>query len=552
MSEEAVGGDSGVMALIQRPVPALLLLFVVFAVLGLAIHRAALDGAFVSDDFGYLNHPYTADLRPGTLLAIFDPTGPARLYAANYAPIHLLLTAIEKQIFANDPFGYHLVNVLLHAANGALLVALFVATGIPRAAALLGGVVFLVHPANVEAVAWVSQLKTDAALTFSLAALLAFRSRSGLSTVLFASGLLTKASAAFALPTAAVLAWTWRDEADSPLLRWLCVWAAIFVLYAIPQFTSFGHLGEVEVAAFEDPLVQLRTIAAVGMRYLVMAVSGYGVSAFQQPEPSLSWLDPWWLVALPTGALLLWRVIVTLRRGSPEAAWWVAAAVSFAPVSQLLPFLYPVADRYLYFILPGLLGGVLFLWERLRPRLPDAAPRLATWLVLAGCLLFAWQGAARAALWQGEMRLMLDAAAHYPRGGMAAFLEARSAAQQGDVDTAVDRLRWAADHGIDRFLVYSGDPGLAPIRNTPEFRAFVHELAGRWIEQARHRGHGTQPELRMVALAHLQRGELEAAERVFEQALAVGGPMEPLVRAEFEQLKKRRRGDEQEADHRTP
>ncbi|MCH7708282.1 MAG: hypothetical protein IH884_07315, partial [Myxococcales bacterium] len=52
--------------------------------------------------------------------------------------------------------------------------------------------------------------------------------------------------------------------------------------------------------------------------------------------------------------------------------------------------------------------------------------------------------------------------------------------------------------------------------------------------------------------AHLQRGELEAAERVFEQALAVGGPMEPLVRAEFEQLKKRRRGDEQEADHRTP
>ena len=283
-----------------------------------------------------------------------------------------------------------------------------------------------------------------------------------------------------------------------------------------------------------------------------MAVSGYGVSAFQEPEPSLSWLDPWWVMALPTGALLLGRVVVTLRRGSPEAAWWVAAAVSFAPVSQLLPFLYPVADRYLYFILPGLLGGVLFLWERLRPRLPDAAPRLATLLVSAGCLLFAWQGAARAALWQGEMRLMLDAAAHYPRGGMAAFLEARSAAQQGDVDTAVDRLRWAADHGIDRFLVYSGDPGLAPIRNTPEFRAFVHELAGRWIEQARHRGHGTQPELRMVALAHLQRGELEAAERVFEQALAVGGPMEPLVRAEFEQLKKRRRGDEQEADHRTP
>jgi hypothetical protein len=515
-----------------------------FALLALAIYRGALAGPFVSDDLGYIvTHPYTEELSAENLRAIFDPFGPAKLYAANYAPIHLLLTALERESFANAPFGYHLVNVLVHALNATLLVALLLASGLPRGAALLGGVFFAVHPANVEAVAWASQLKTNAALAFSLGALLALRRHPLWATGLFALGLLTKASAAFALPTAAAFVWAWGAREPERVGRrwaWLASWLLLFGLYAIPQFASFAHLGAVEVEAFADPWVQLRTIASVGARYLAMAATSYGVSTFQEPEPARSWLEPWWLMALPAGALLAWRLGVTLRRRSVEAAWWVAAAVSFAPVSQVLPFLNPVADRYLYFILPGLIGGALFAGLELLGRLPASARRGAAAAAAALSVFFAVQSAARAELWRSELRLLLDAAEHYPEGGTASFLRARRAAQQGDVETAVAELRRASERGIDRFLVLESDPGLAPIRSEPAFRELLGELAGRWIEVAQSRGVRTQAELRMLALAHLQRDELDQALAAFERALEAGGPLEPVVRAELEAVRAQR------------
>ncbi len=526
----------------RRATAGLLLVFCGFAVLTLAVYRGALHGELVSDDFGYLDsHPYTADLSTSNVLAILDPFGAARLYAADYAPVHLLLTSIERQIFADEVLGYHLVNVFVHALNVILLVALLLRSRVPLAGALLGGALFTVHPANVEAVAWVSQLKTNAALAFSLGALLAFPRHAALATLLFGLGLLTKASAFFALPMAAAL--LWARGGSGAERGWLAGWALLFGLYAIPQLSAFEHLAEVEVPAFADPWVHARSIAAVGARYLVMAATSYGVSAFQEPEPALSPFDPWWLGGLAAGAVLTWRLWVTLRGRREEAAWWIAAAASFAPVSQLFPFLNPVADRYLYFVLPGLIGATLLWCATLRERVPAAARSAAAAALAALALLFAWQAAARAALWQNETRLLLDAAEHYPEGGTASFLRARSAAQRGDAATAVAELRRAADRGIGRFMLLDSDPGLAPIRQDPAFRELVHELAGRWIEAARRRGASTQPELRVMALAHVKRGELDEAEESLERALAAGGPLDPEVRrnlAEVRTLQARR------------
>jgi hypothetical protein len=518
-----------------------LAVFAAFALLGLAVYAAALRGEFVSDDFGYIvSHPYTERLDASSIAAMFDPLGPAKLYAANYAPVHLLLTALERQIFADDPLGYHLVNVLLHALCATLLAALFLVSGIPGPAALLGGALFLLHPANVEAVAWASQLKTVAALAFSLGALLTLRRRPALATLLFALGLLTKASAAFALPTAAacVLALSAGAPAEARRLwPWLGAWAAVFALYAVPQSASFAHQGAVEVEAYRDPFVHLRSMAAVGARYLVMAATSYGVSAFQEPAPARSLLDPWWLAALPAGALLLWRTFATLRRRSVEAAFWVAAAASFAPVSQLFPFLIPLADRYLYFILPGLLGGALYLLTRRVPplALPASRALAAAGLVLALC--FGAHSAARAALWQSELRLLLDAARHYPEGATASLLRARRAAQDGEVELAIAELRRAAALGIDDFQAVASDPGLAPLRTQPAFRELLAELAGLWIERTTRRGVETQSELRMRARAHLHRGELELAIESFERALALGGPRSAEIRAELDTVR---------------
>jgi hypothetical protein len=515
--------------------------FASFAVVAVSLYRDALQGPFLSDDIAYLvTHPYTAPLSWQNVWEILDPWGPAKLYAANYAPVHLLLTAIERHIFADALRGYHLVNLGIHAANATLLVAWLRMAAIPGRMALVAGLFFLVHPANVEAVAWASQLKTNASLAFALGALLALQRRPVLAAALFALSLLTKASGLFALPTAAV----WLFAAPGSRRRdfaWIGVWTIIAALYAMPQFASFAHLGQVEVEAYADPWVHARTVAAVGARYLVMAPTAVGVSAWQDPDPALSWLDPWWLASLPLGALLGWRLLVGLRARRLEAAFWMSAAAAFAPVSQVFPFPTPVADRYLYFILPGLLGGAL-LWAgeafgRLRPgtdaRSRDPRLAIAGVAALAWIVALGWQTSERAEIWQSETRLLLDAARHYPNGSSAAILRARSAAQRGDVAGAVAALRVAAERGLDRFTALEQDPGLAPIRHTPEFRALMREMAGGWIELAKRRGYSTQPELRFMAIAHSTRGEQEEAVAALEAALAAGGPQSDTIRAEL-------------------
>jgi len=44
----------------------------------------------------------------------------------------------------------------------------------------------------------------------------------------------------------------------------------------------------------------------------------------------------------------------------------------------------------------------------------------------------------------------------------------------------------------------------------------------------------------MLAMAHLQRGEFAEAVTTYERALAAGGPLDPVVRAELESARRAR------------
>jgi hypothetical protein len=527
-------------------------LFALFAAAALGLYWPALRGEFVSDDLGYIvTNVAIHDLSWTNALSILDPWGEPALYTANYAPVHLLAHAVEWAAWESDTLGYHVVNVVLHAFVSVLLAAFLVRRGVAFGAAALAGAVFLVHPANVEAVAWIFQLKTILALGLVLGALLLHPRRPLPALLLYVLALLSKAQALVALPVAAVLAWSARDPGDPQRRRWrwLLAWALVSLVYAVPQMFAFEHLGATDVSAHPDPLVRLRTIAAIGCRYLVMAATGTGLSAFQEPEPALSWLDPWWLGALVLGGALAARCVWALARRREEAAFWVWAAAAFAPVSQIFPFLHPIADRYLYFILPGLLGGVLLAgrdaWPALAPRVRAAAGRLhpsldAATAVAAACALllvvFAAQAVERARIWRSEITLTLDAAAHYPDGLSAHYLAARRAAREGDAERAARELRAAAARGWDRFFALRNDPALGPVLETEPMQALVRDLAADWIEKSRAK-QPTQSSLRVVAMAHVARDELPQAIAALEEALRLGGPRDDLIREELRSLR---------------
>jgi hypothetical protein len=511
-----------------------------FAVLALAVYWPSLHGPFLSDDLHYVaTNPYVHELSPSNVLAVLDPRSAATVFVVNYAPVHLLLHGVEWQVFGEHTTGYHVVNVLLHALGSALLAALFVRAGLSRAVSAGAALFFLLHPANVEAVAWISQAKTPAAFVLSLAALLAHPRRPALGALLFGVALLAKPTAAFALPVAGLLDWTREGRVR---WSWLSIWAVVLGGYFFAEFWTHQRSGAAEPID-GDLTVRLRTSVAIAARYVWMSATSLGVSTFHEPEPVRSWFDPAWLAGAAMGIAVAVRSLVVLGRRSPELAFWVWAVASFLPISQLFPFLYPMADRYLYFIMPGLLGAALFVMrdalQRLAERIATPAwlPQAATAAALVLAVVFAARSIERAGIWAAPIRVLTDAATHYPNGRSARLVEARRAAQGGDPDAAIAALRRARQLGFNRYEQLQSDPAFKSLRGDPRFESLVREIATAWVTGFEAKPDPTQIELHTLAMAQLARGDRDAALRSLERGLAQGGPIDAVLRARIDEIR---------------
>lgn len=205
-------------------VPAPALRFAGLLVLALAVYAPALQGDFLGiDDKHYIldNPRVTEGPSP---LAFW--TG---LEGVDYWPIHYTALWSLWKVFGRDPLPFHLVNVILHALNAALFFGVLKSLRIRFAA--LAAAVFLVHPVNVPAVAWIFQLKTLLSTSFFLLACrlyLSFDERAEssqgsrelldrrylASTAAFAAALLTKTSAAM-FPVTLVLYHAWKGTLAS-------------------------------------------------------------------------------------------------------------------------------------------------------------------------------------------------------------------------------------------------------------------------------------------------------------------------------------------------
>jgi hypothetical protein len=274
--------DAGGAARTPR-VGALALLFGAYLGVLLLVYGPALEGPFLSDDLHYVAaNPYVHELSAENVWIILQPRGAATVAVVNYSPVQLLLHATAWQLFADEVTGHHVLNLALHAAVSVLLLWLLTTSGLAVPAALLGSLFFLLHPANVEAVAWISQLKTSAAMLLGLVALLAYPRRPALGTIGFVLALLAKATAAVALPVAWLLEWTREGRVR---WRWLALWALLLLAFASFEFAAHQRAGAAEAMLHETPLALLRTMAALALRYLVMAATSWGVSTFHEPEP---------------------------------------------------------------------------------------------------------------------------------------------------------------------------------------------------------------------------------------------------------------------------
>jgi protein O-mannosyl-transferase len=95
-------------------------------------------------------------------------------HADNWHPLTWLSHMTDCELFGLRPGAHHLVNVLFHAVNAALLFLLLLrATGAMWPAAFVAAM-FALHPLHVESVAWVSERKDVLSTFFGLLAMAAY------------------------------------------------------------------------------------------------------------------------------------------------------------------------------------------------------------------------------------------------------------------------------------------------------------------------------------------------------------------------------------------
>src|SRR6266545_91540 len=142
-----------------------------------AAHGRAVTADFVAfddDQYVFQNEHVQRGLAPASFAWAFELVHP-RSY---FHPLTWLSLMLDRTLPGPGAWGFHLVNVVLHAAVAVLLLLVLARTTGQLWASLGAALLFGVHPLTVEAVAWVSERKTvlSAALGMATVAALALAS----------------------------------------------------------------------------------------------------------------------------------------------------------------------------------------------------------------------------------------------------------------------------------------------------------------------------------------------------------------------------------------
>src|ERR1051325_9147161 len=93
----------------------------------------------------------------------------------NYHPLTILSLAVNYHFSKLAPYGYHLLNLILHLAN--TLLVFFFTYKLSRQnvfAAFFVSLFFGIHPMHVESVAWIAERKDVLYTFFFLAGLITY------------------------------------------------------------------------------------------------------------------------------------------------------------------------------------------------------------------------------------------------------------------------------------------------------------------------------------------------------------------------------------------
>lgn len=391
---------------------------------------------------------------PGNILTSFSTHAftSHRDEGVYYRPVLLISYFADYALWGVNPAGFHLTNVLLHAAATVLLFLLIVellaqagnrgggagkgpasSTARPdidpdRLVAGLAALLFAVHPVQTESVAWISGRNDVLLGLLLLASLLCYVSQYResarremmfpLSVAFFIAAILTKESAIFFLPLFPLYELGVRRESLVTLftgakhLR-VSVFLAVVVAYLGVRYNIFGVFIGAEALYGRIPFYNRFLMApGMGLTNLLFLVWPANLSVVH-PLENVIWFEwPAILAAIGAAAALFYAAVRYFRRDpllSFSVAWLLACLV---PLLNVFPLAVPILEHRLYVASAGFLLAVTLIAVRAgaRGRRASAPPAA----LAAACLLLAVLSWARLPVWTNSETLWLDALVKEP------------------------------------------------------------------------------------------------------------------------------------------
>jgi tetratricopeptide (TPR) repeat protein len=304
---------------------------------------------------------------------------------------------MEYKLWGDATLGYHLANLLLHAAAAILVMLIMRRLGLPGA--WLAALIFTLHPVCVESVAWISEQKNTLSTVFYLSAALLYlnfdRTRRGshylLALALFVMALLTK-TVTDTLPAALLVVFWWQrgrlgwKRDVLPLLPWFALGAAagLFTAWVERRFVF------AEGPDFALTLVQRFLLAGRALWFYLGKLVWPADLMFFYPRWHVDSAQ-WWQYLFPLAALaaLIGLCLLAPKRRGPLAGALIFAGTLFPALGffNVYPFIYSyVADHFQYAASLGIIVPVA-------AGLASAVTaRTRGWAVAAACLALAGLG----------------------------------------------------------------------------------------------------------------------------------------------------------------
>lgn len=421
---------------------------ILFCVTGLVLlslftYGGILDHQFIStwdDDAYVINNPA---IRGFTLENI--RTACTAYYVSNYAPIQIFSYMLDYTIWGLNPRGFLLTNLVIHILNTLLFFLIAVRIGAGSAVpfscrneplrpattvwvSLISAFIFLCHPVQVETVAWVSQRKNLLAMLFFLACMHLYCSirehgpgkrwwRYLLMLLSFSLALLSKPVTVI-FP---VIICAYELCSITPLhRRRLAIYLAPLLTIALlagllaiqtqaedPQGIKVTHLAG---SVFGN----IATMLPVLFSYFRLLFMPVDLSIIYAPAIRTA-VDSTVLLAAG-GVIILAVMAYIMKNKNPRFLfWYLAFFIALLPVSNIIPLVTLINDRYLYF---PLLGGSVFAalcLTCLTSRLPSAGRRVARAACIAPLLALPFMARERCAVWEHPLVFWEDALKKAPQ-----------------------------------------------------------------------------------------------------------------------------------------